>query len=90
MEPLPSFIENPIFWIASTIFFMVVVLICVLMAAVAFGVPILIFWRLLKNFGGGKKTIGGSDVSVGDHGRDSGGFFGGDGGGDGGGNGGGD
>ena len=43
----------------------------------------------MKNFGGGKKTIGGSDVSVGDHGRDSGGFFGGDGGGDGGGNGGG-
>ena len=85
MEPLPSFIEHPIFWIMVAVFSMVVVLIVVLMAVVAFGFPILILWKLWKNFWGGKKTNGGSDVSVGHHGSDSGGFFGGDGGGDGGG-----
>lgn len=89
MKHLPRFTEQPMIWITGCIIGCIigaVVVIAflemgVLRFVVTFGSPIFIFWFLW----GGRKTKGGSDVSVGHHGSDSGGFFGGFSGGDGGG-----
>ena len=89
MKLLPHFTEQPIIWIIGCIIGAVLVFAFLEMGflrfVVTFGTTIFIFWFLWRY----RKTNGYSDVSVGHHGSDSGGFFGGDGGGDGGGNGGG-